>query len=94
MTGMPKVPAALDCLSYQPRVREFLAAAVHEGRISQAYLFVGPLVLERPRQLVRWLSASSARTEGTAAVMNAYGSGITRTLTSAFLRRRVHVATS
>lgn len=42
MTGMPKVPAALDCLSYQPRVREFLAAAVHEGRISQAYLFVGP----------------------------------------------------
>lgn len=37
----PKVPAALEVLRDQPRVRDFLARAVNEGRISHAYLFVG-----------------------------------------------------
>ena len=35
------VPAALAGLSDQPRVRDFLARAVVEGRLSHAYLFVG-----------------------------------------------------
>lgn len=34
-------PAALDALSDQPRVRDFLASALAEGRLSHAYLFVG-----------------------------------------------------
>ena len=34
-------PAALDALSDQPRVRDFLATALVEGRVSHAYLFVG-----------------------------------------------------
>lgn len=34
-------PAALDAIVDQPRVREFLSAAVAEGRLSHAYLFVG-----------------------------------------------------
>lgn len=33
---------ALDRVVGQPRVREFLASAVREGRLSHAYLFVGP----------------------------------------------------
>lgn len=35
------VPAALDVLADQPRVRELLGSAVREGRLSHAYLFVG-----------------------------------------------------
>lgn len=35
------VPAALDALSDQPRVRDFLAQAVADGKLSHAYLFVG-----------------------------------------------------
>ena len=35
------IPAALEALSDQPRVRDFLATAVAEGRLSHAYLFVG-----------------------------------------------------
>ncbi len=35
------VPAALGVLAEQPRVRDFLARAVVEGRLSHAYLFVG-----------------------------------------------------
>ena len=35
------MPAALDSLSDQPRVRDFLATAVAEKRLSHAYLFVG-----------------------------------------------------
>jgi DNA polymerase-3 subunit delta' len=38
--GVP-LPAALACLSQQPRVQEFLGDAVREGRVSHAYLFVG-----------------------------------------------------
>lgn len=34
-------PAALDALSDQPRVRDFLASALAGGRLSHAYLFVG-----------------------------------------------------
>lgn len=34
-------PTAFDCLSQQPRVREFLSVAAGEGRLSHAYLFVG-----------------------------------------------------
>ena len=41
MTGRPSLPAALDALSDQPRVRDFLATALAEGRLSHAYLFVG-----------------------------------------------------
>ena len=38
----PMHPAAvLDALSDQPRVRDLLASAVREGRLSHAYLFVG-----------------------------------------------------
>ena len=37
-----RVPQALERLSGQPRVQEFLSAAVNEGRLSHAYLFVGP----------------------------------------------------
>ncbi|MBM6675909.1 DNA polymerase III subunit delta' [Olsenella uli] len=36
------VPAALGALSDQPRVRDFLATALAEGRLSHAYLFLGP----------------------------------------------------
>lgn len=35
------LPAALDALADQPRVRDLLATAVAEGRLSHAYLFVG-----------------------------------------------------
>ena len=34
-------PAALEVLSDQPAVRDFLARAVGEGRVSHAYLFLG-----------------------------------------------------
>lgn len=34
-------PAALDALADQPRVRDFLASALAEGRLSHAYLFLG-----------------------------------------------------
>ena len=37
-----RVPAALDALADQPRVRDFLATAIAEGRLSHAYLFLGP----------------------------------------------------
>lgn len=37
----PRRPVALDALSDQPRVRDFLASALAEGRLSHAYLFVG-----------------------------------------------------
>ncbi len=37
-----RVPAALDALADQPRVRDFLATALAEGRLSHAYLFLGP----------------------------------------------------
>lgn len=36
------VPAALEAISDQPRVRDLLATALAEGRLSHAYLFVGP----------------------------------------------------
>lgn len=36
-----KVPPALVGLATQPRVRDFLASAVQEGRLSHAYLFIG-----------------------------------------------------
>lgn len=35
-------PAALEGLVDQPRVRDFLATAISEGRLSHAYLFLGP----------------------------------------------------
>ena len=35
------MPKALERIVGQPRVREFLAAAVREGRVSHAYLFLG-----------------------------------------------------
>ena len=37
----PMVPAALTALDEQPFVRDFLARAVTEGRLSHAYLFLG-----------------------------------------------------
>ena len=37
-----EMPAALKSLSQQPRVQNFLATAVREKHLSQAYLFVGP----------------------------------------------------
>ena len=36
------VPAALDAFADQPRVRDFLATALAEDRLSHAYLFLGP----------------------------------------------------
>ena len=39
--GTP-IPAALEHLSEQPRVRDLLARSVSGGRISHAYLFLGP----------------------------------------------------
>ena len=38
---VPDMPAALAALEDQPRVRDFLATALAEGRLSHAYLFVG-----------------------------------------------------
>ncbi len=38
----PNAPAALGALVDQPRVRDFLATALAEDRLSHAYLFVGP----------------------------------------------------
>lgn len=40
-TTQAPIPRALEVLSQQPRVQRFLAAAVAEGRLSHAYLFVG-----------------------------------------------------
>ena len=37
----PTVPAPLSVLDEQPAVRDFLARAVREGRLSHAYLFLG-----------------------------------------------------
>lgn len=37
----PPVPSALDALSDQPRVRDYLASALAGGRLSHAYLFLG-----------------------------------------------------
>lgn len=43
MSAAPaQVPAALAALADQPRVRDFLATALSEGRLSHAYLFLGP----------------------------------------------------
>lgn len=42
MADIKRIPQALERLSGQPRVQEFLSAAVNEGRLSHAYLFVGP----------------------------------------------------
>ena len=36
-----RAPAALDAIVDQPRVRDFLGAAVAEGHLAHAYLFVG-----------------------------------------------------
>ena len=41
MPSEPVVPAALGRIEGQPRVRDFLAAAAREGRLSHAYLFLG-----------------------------------------------------
>ena len=38
---VPHVPPALGVLDIQPRVRDFIAAAWMEGRLSHAYLFCG-----------------------------------------------------
>ena len=35
------IPKVLECLSGQPRVQRFLAAAIDEHRLSHAYLFLG-----------------------------------------------------
>ena len=40
--SVANVPAALESLIDQPRVRDFLATALAEGRLSHAYLFLGP----------------------------------------------------
>ena len=40
--AVANVPAALAELTDQPRVRDLLASALAEGRLSHAYLFVGP----------------------------------------------------
>lgn len=37
-----RLPAALEALADQPRVRDFLATALAEDRLSHAYLFLGP----------------------------------------------------
>ena len=41
MANVPYVPDALKKITQQPRVRDFLAAALMEGRVSHAYLFLG-----------------------------------------------------
>lgn len=41
MAGQPRIPQALEGLTEQARVRDFLAHAVDEGRLSHAYLFLG-----------------------------------------------------
>ena len=40
--AVANVPAAFAALTDQPRVRDLLASALAEGRLSHAYLFVGP----------------------------------------------------
>ena len=42
MSAPAPIPAALEALSDQPRVRDFLATALAENRLSHAYLFLGP----------------------------------------------------
>ena len=42
MSASAPIPAALQELGDQPRVRDFLATAISEGRLSHAYLFLGP----------------------------------------------------
>lgn len=43
MSDVPaQLPAAFASLADQPRVRDFLATALAEGRLSHAYLFLGP----------------------------------------------------
>ena len=41
MPNVSGIPQALMRIAYQPRVRDFLGAAVNEGRLSHAYLFIG-----------------------------------------------------
>lgn len=41
MANVPITPDSLKRISHQPRVRDFLSAAVMEGRLSHAYLFLG-----------------------------------------------------
>lgn len=41
MPNVPIVPKPLKRITNQPRVRDFLAAALLEGQLSHAYLFVG-----------------------------------------------------
>lgn len=41
MANVPITPKALQRISHQPRVRDFLAAAYTEGHLSHAYLFLG-----------------------------------------------------
>ena len=41
MADVPVIPEALKRITQQPRVRDFLAAALMEGRVSHAYLFLG-----------------------------------------------------
>lgn len=41
MPSRPRIPKALAGLTQQVRVRDFLAAAVDEDRVSHAYLFLG-----------------------------------------------------
>ena len=41
MANVPIVPQALRRIANQPRVRDFLAAALAEGHLSHAYLFLG-----------------------------------------------------
>ena len=41
MANVPITPDSLKRISHQPRVRDFLSAAVVEGRLSHAYLFLG-----------------------------------------------------
>ena len=41
MPAIPQIPKALEVISNQPAVRNLLASALAEGRLSHAYLFVG-----------------------------------------------------
>ena len=41
MSDETGIPHALLRIAHQPRVRDFLSAAVQEGRLSHAYLFIG-----------------------------------------------------
>ena len=89
------MPDAFENILGQPRVRDFLRTSVKGGRVTHAYLFVGPSVPTRPWRRTLSLRPSCARkaltvrAEGSAArAMHAGASCARSTPTCTIMLRR------